>query len=101
MTDKEKEERIKELSENFTFEEVVKMLVETEENQKIQEVKENNLHYAVGELQKQHQEDCITINQLNTTIDDLFQKELKVEIWLNYQQLKKLQKMPHIKQWKK
>ena len=36
MNDKEKEERIKELNENCTFEEVVKMLVETEENKKFQ-----------------------------------------------------------------
>lgn len=74
---KEKEERIRELSESYTFEEIVKMLVEMEENQKIQEVKENNLHYAVGELQKQHQEDCITINQLNTTIDVLVERYSK------------------------
>ena len=74
---KEKEERIRELSESYTFEEIVKMLVEMEENQKIQEVKENNLHYAVGELQKQHQEDCIKINKLNTAIDVLVERYSK------------------------
>ena len=51
MNDKEKEKRIKELNENCTFEEVVKMLVEVEEKQEISEVKENNLNYAIGELQ--------------------------------------------------
>lgn len=74
MNDKEKEERIKELNENCTFEEVVKMLVETEEKQEISEVKENNLNYAIGKLQKQHQEDCIKINQLYTTIDILVER---------------------------
>lgn len=74
MNDKEKEERIKELNENCTFEEVVKMLVETEEKQEISEVKENNLNYAIGELQKRHQEDCIKINQLYTTIDILAER---------------------------
>ena len=74
MNDKEKEERIKELNENCTFEEVVKMLVETEEKQEISEVKENNLHYAIEKLQKQYQEDCIKINQLYTTIDILTER---------------------------
>lgn len=74
MNDKEKEERIKELNENCTFEEVVKMLVEAEEKQEISEVKENNLHYAIEKLQKQYQEDCIKINQLYTTIDILVER---------------------------
>lgn len=93
MTASELADRKKELSENFTIEELIDLYLASEHSlsdaiKKNKELNEENallvakndaINKIPGEYDNRHQDDCIRINQLNVALDIVMEKYIRLK----------------------